>query len=309
MKPTLSGLQKCVEAFIQYKIVPENGWYKSGSFGTNNFFNGKLVDFHMFRHDPDLFTLPANNASHETCEKMYQTALQRYKNWAVERSENLPKWKGKIYQAMKFDNGYVMPGYTSDGKYFDSHIKMNFLPLDKIQDGHVLDLGSNQGLFSMQCALHGAKTVTGIELTTEDVLLANDIKNNLAQLSNVNFINTDLVEYVNQDDDWYELIIMSSVLHQTHPNLYECDDFLQLIASKCKRFFFETPIRHKHYMYSVQQIDEKLKEHFHSVRLAYIYDAYSTGARAIFMCHPLDPTYNSKGEYMKWVNQGRVGKK
>jgi len=309
MKTPISMLQKCVQTFIQHELLPEDTWYKNGGFGTKNLINGKLVDFHMFEHAPERYNLPANNVSHEVCEKVYQTALQRYKNWATERSENLPKWKGRIYQGMKFDNGYTMPGYTSDGKYFDSYTKANFLPLDKIKDGKVLDLGSNQGFFSMQCALHGAESVTGIELTTEDVLLANDIKNDIIQLENVNFVNTNLVEYLKQDDNWYELIIMSSVLHQTHPNLYECDDFIKLIASKCRRFFFETPIRHKHYMFSIEQINEKLKEHFHSVRLAYIYDAYSTGARAIFLCHPLDPGYNSKGEYLKWVNQGRVGKK
>ena len=305
----MTTVQKCVQSFVQYELMPEDTWYKNGGFGTKNLINGKLVDFHMFEHTPGRYRMPANGASHETCEEIYQAALERYRGWAAERNEKLPKWKGSIYQGMKFDNDYNLPGYTSDGKYFDSYTKLNFLPLDKIQGGKVLDLGSNQGFFSMQCALHGAKSVTGIELTTEDVLLANDIKDNIIKLDNVDFVNTNLIEYLKQDDDWYELIIMSSVLHQTHPNLYACDDFLQLIGSKCRRFFFETPIRHKHYMYSVQQIDEKLKEHYHSVRLAYIYDAYSTGARAVFLCHPLDPGYNSKGEYMKWVNQGRVGKK
>tara|TARA_B100000287_G_scaffold216086_1_gene203856 strand:- start:198 stop:1583 length:1386 start_codon:yes stop_codon:yes gene_type:complete len=305
----MTTIQKCVQAFVEHELMPEDTWYKNGGFGTKNLINGKLVDFHMFEHAPGRYKMPANNTSHEICENIYQAALKRYKNWAIQRNERLPKWKGKIYQGMKFDNDYTMPGYTSDGTYFDSYTKLNFLPLDKIKGGKVLDLGSNQGFFSMQCALHGAGEVTGIELTTEDVLLANEIKNNIIKLDNVNFINTDLIEYLNQDTNWYELIIMSSVLHQTHPDLYKCDDFLQLIGSKCRRFFFETPIRHKHYMYSVQQIDEKLKQHYHSVRLAYIYDAYSTGARAVFLCHPLDPGYNKEGEYMKWVKEGRVGKR
>ena len=133
MKTPISMLQKCVQTFIQHELLPEDTWYKNGGFGTKNLINGKLVDFHMFEHAPERYNLPANNVSHEVCEKVYQTALQRYKNWATERSENLPKWKGRIYQGMKFDNGYTMPGYTSDGKYFDSYTKANFLPLDKCQ--------------------------------------------------------------------------------------------------------------------------------------------------------------------------------
>ena len=42
---------------------------------------------------------------------------------------------------------------------------------------------------------------------------------------------------------------------------------------------------------------EKENNHFKDVRLTYLYDAYSTGYRAIFMCSPIDPSYNKKGSW------------
>ena len=301
-------IKQCVDEFIKHKLAPEDSWYKNSGFGTRNVIDGKIVDFHLFKHSPERYMLPVNDIEQNVCENIYKNALQRYANWKIKNNEDLPKWKGRIYQGMKFDNGYTMPGYSSDGRNFDSYIKSCFLPLDRFSNGKVLDIGSNQGFFSFQCALNGADDVTGVELTEEDVLLANEIKESILQLDNVNFTNGDAIKYLQDTEDWYELIVMSSVLHQTHPNLHECDDFLKLVASKCRYFFFETPVRHKHYDFTLRQITEKLEHHFSNARLVYFYDAYSTGYRAVYLCHPWDPPQNGPGIYEQMRKQGRVAK-
>ena len=309
MPASLDTITYCVRQFIDNDLSPEDSWYKNGGFTTENIINGKIVDFHAFEHKPHRFSMPVSaDATIARCNEIYDNALRRYTEWSISRGEPLPKWKGKAYQGMKFDNGFELPGYSSDNRFYDSYIKSLFMPLDKLSGGKVLDLGSNQGFFSFQCALAGAEDVTGVELTEEDVLLANEIRQEILGLDNVKFVNGDLVKYLEEDQDWYELIIMSSVLHQTHPDLYNCDDFLATLASKCRRFFFETPVGHKHYDFTLKQITEKLQQHFNTVRLVYFYDAYSTGFRAVYVCHPLDPGYNDPGEYEKALREGRVGK-
>ena len=299
-------IEKCIDVFIKHKLTPETSWFKSGGFGTKNIIGNKIVDFHMFSHNKESYSMPTENQNPEEVEDIYETALERYKKWIS--VDGVPKWKGKIYQGMFFDNGVTFPGYSSDGKNYDSYVKMNLLPLDKVKGTKVLDIGSNQGFLSFQSALAGASDVTGVELTKEDVLLADDIKEKILKLKNVNFINGDAIEFVEDTDDWYDLIIMTSVLHQTHPKLDSCDEFLSTVASKSRYFFFETPIDHKHYKYSLEQITNKLEEHFVTVKLVYFYDCYSTGYRAIYLCYPWDPSQNNPGVYEKMKKAGRVGK-
>ena len=303
-------IKKSIGQFIEHELAPENSWYKNGGFGTRNVLNSKIVDFHLFEHKPDMYKMPSHGVDHETCQKVFDEALGRYRMWQVKNNEDLPKWKGKIYQGMYFDNGYTMPGYVSDGETFDSYVKGSFLPLDKIKmyKGKVLDIGSNNGFFDFQCALQSPEVqVTGIELTEEDILLANDIKEKILKLDNVNFINGDAIKYLEESEEWYELIIMSSVLHQTHPDLYSCDKFLETLAGKCRYFFFETPVRHKHYDFSLEEITEKLESHFHLVRLVYFYDCYSTGFRAVYICHPWDAKESGPGVYKEMRAKGRIG--
>ena len=296
-------IKKCVDNFIEHELFPETSWYKNGGFGAKNIISGKIVDFHLFEHKPDMFKMPTDLSDHEVCNEIYSQALERYKKWIP--IDGVPKWKGKIYQGMNFSNGFGMPGYSSDDLNYDSYVKGTFLPLDKVSGKNVLDLGSNQGFFDFQCALAGAKT-TGVEITNEDVMLANDIREKILKLDNCEFINGDAIKYLEETEEWYELIIMSSVLHQTHPDLYSSDDFLDELASKCKYFFFETPVRHKHYNFSLKEIDEKLNEHFATVRMVYFYDCYSTGYRAVFVCYPWDPNSNKPGLYREVKSQGRV---
>ena len=298
-------LKKCISEFINHKLLPETSWYKNGGFGARNILDGKIVDFHLFEHKPSMYSFPVNECSTDECQKIYDDALDRYKRWIP--IDGVPKWKGKIYQGMNFDNGFTMPGYSSDDENFDSYVKACFLPLDKVKDKKVLDLGSNQGFFDFQCALAGAET-TGIEITKEDVTLAKDIKDKILKLEKSEFIHGDAIKYLHETKDWYEVIIMSSVLHQTHPDLYACDDFLQSLASKCRYFFFETPVGHKHYNFSLKQVTEKLQEHFYDVRMLYFYDCYSTGYRAVYICYPWDPPQNGPGVYEQIRKEGRLKK-
>jgi len=284
-------INKCVKEFNKHHILPEFTWYKNGGFSSVNIIGGKIVDFHMFRNKEDRYVFPSNGLTYEETEKIYNNALERYKKWIP--FDGVPKWKGKIYQAMSFNNGFNMPGYSSDGETYDSHIKIHFMPLDRISGGNVIEFGSNQGFFCTQAALHGAKNVKGVEITNEDVELACEIRDNLTKLSNIEYLNGDARKII-KEESWYELIILSSVLHQLYPNIDDpgCDEFLNMISEKCTYFFFETPIKHKHYNYSLEQVTSKLEKHFKNVRLVYAYDCYSTGYRAIFICRPVDPTYN-----------------
>jgi len=297
-------LNKCIKEFNKHYILPEFTWYKNGGFSTVNIIDDKIVDFHMFRKKEDRYIFPSNGYSYENTQEFYNAALERYKRWIP--IDGVPKWKGKIYQGMQFDNNFVMPGYMSDSETYDSHIKIHFMPLDRVAGGNVIEFGSNQGFFCTQAALHGARSVKGVEITKEDVQLASEIRDNLTKLKNIEFLNGDAKEIIKQEKDHYELVILSSVLHQLYPDITDpgCDEFLSLIAKKCTYFFFETPIKHKHYNYSLEQVTNKLEKHFSDVRLVYLYDCYSTGFRAIYMCRPVD---NMENKNSKWKGSGILG--
>ena len=208
--------------------------------------------------------------------------VKRYLN--VLDAHGMPKWKGRIYQGFEFDNGYNMEGYSSDGSMYDSYKKLPFIPWNKVKDKSVLDIGSNQGFFSFQAAIHGASRVTGIELQKEDFLAANDLKN-LMGFNNVEFLNTDAIRHLKETDECYGLIIANSILHQVYRNLEGADPILDIISNKCEYFAFETPANHTTMRISLAEIYTKLTRHFKTVRLLYVYDAYSSGYRANFICY------------------------
>jgi hypothetical protein len=47
---------------------------------------------------------------------------------------------------------------------------------------------------------------------------------------------------------------------------------------------YETPVDHPLMNISLESIQNNLKKYFPRVRLTYVYNAYSSGYRAIFMC-------------------------
>lgn len=272
-----SYTEYAAEELIKLGLLPEDEWYKS-----INFINGKIVDFHRFKKMPQRYALGSNNFSKQEINSTYKKIVDRYKK--VLDENNVPKWKGKIYQGFVFDNGSHMSGYSSDNQLYDSYRKLSFIPFNKVKNKKVLDLGSNQGFFCFQAALHGASEITGVELQKEDVLAAKDI-NKILQFDNINFVEGDANKHVLETKEKYGLVIANSVLHQIYPNLSGADDILDKIASNSEYFSFETPLNHPKMNISVHETYQKLAKYFKTVRLLNIYDAYSSGYRANFVCY------------------------
>ena len=81
------------------------------------------------------------------------------------------------------------------------------------------------------------------------------------------------------------MVILSSVLHQIYTNMIGSKKFLENIRDKSDYMFYETPVNHPLMDISLSQIQSILEETFANVRLQYVYDAYSSGYRAIFICY------------------------
>ena len=267
---------RAVSDITALELCPEDEWYKS-----INFIAGRIVDFHRFKDMPQRYRLPSPNHTQEEISEIYSGMVERYKT--VLDNHGLPKWKGRIYQGFEFEN-CRMQGYESDDQTPDSYKKLPFVPLNKVAGKKVLDIGSNQGFFSFQAALHGASEVTGIEFTKQDVQAAEDIKK-ITQLNNVNFINGDAVEFVMNSEEHYGLVIFNSVLHQIFPNFEGSSKFMTKLASMTDYLAFETPLNHPLMQIPPATVKAILEMYFPIVRLLHVYDAYSSGYRANFVCY------------------------
>jgi len=287
-----------IQEIMRLKLEPEDGWYKN-----SNFIGKKIVDFHRFKYNPDRYLFPSHGKDKTELDSVYEKMVKRYLD--VKRADQkLPKWKGKIYQGFMFDNGYNMRGYVSDNKLtylgrplYDSYRKLSFFPTSNLKNKKVLDIGSNQGFFSFQSSLSGASSVVGLELTKQDVLAAEDIKR-LIKDTTVEFKNVDAVKYIDKilPNERFGLVILNSVLHQIYPNFKGADSFLTKIAKTAEILMFETPLNHKLMNISPEEVIENFKRlGFKAARLVYIYDAYSSGYRANFICYGL-PIKNKYGE-------------
>ena len=270
-------LQRCIRDLNNYQLLPEDEWHK-----PCNIINGRVVDFHRFRVFPERYSFKSNGRTVEDLNKTYKAMVKRY-------ADNLDsaggqKWKGRIYQGFMFDNGAVFEGYASATDLYDSYRKLPFTPLNKVAGKKVLDLGSNQGFFSFQAAIHGASEVTGLEITKQDLAAAADIKE-ILQYDNVTFLEQDAVEFLRETTEQYELIVAASVIHQIYNDLEGADEMLSNIASKCNYFAFETPVNHPTMKISLEEIYNTLSRHFNKVKLVNVYDAYSSGYRANFVCY------------------------
>jgi SAM-dependent methyltransferase len=266
--------------FYRNELNPEDEWYKK-----NNFHHDKIIDFQRFRIHKDRYRFPTDKTPEEI-DEVYQNSLKRYTS--IIDSSGLPKWKGTLYQGMRFDNGYEIKGYSSNKEIYDSYRKLPFVPLNKADGKKVIDIGCNQGFFSFQAAFHGAKEVIGIDIQEEDIATANDIKQciKLPSDTKVEFLVADAVEYVknlSREDD-IGLVIANSVIHQIYPNFVGAAEFLHKVSSVCPYFVFETPANHKKMNLKLNEIEAILNCHFSVVRCLYVYDAYSTGYRIIFSC-------------------------
>ena len=262
-------LKFCIECMNNFQLLPDNSWMK-----PVNIFGNKIVDFQRFRLMPERYSFPTHGKSIEEIRAIHQRALSRYKQ--------SNKWKGKIYEGMFFDNGYSMQGYSSDHKTYDSYIKLHFCHLSGMD--RVLDIGCNEGFFSIQSALLGTPEVVGIDRCEEDLEFAKELRDYL-ELHNIKYVLTDAAEYIDQNcNEKFSLILALSVIHQIYPHLINADKFLTQISNMGRRVLIETPVNHPKMQMPVELVQHKLKPFFRKdLRLLYVYNAYSTGERAIFI--------------------------
>ena len=261
----------------KYNLFPEDEWYKK-----TNLINNKIVDFSRFKILKERYLFPSNNKTKAELLEEYDALKSIFaKNL---NSEYIPQWKGSLYEGFKFDNGFIMEGYKSDYFRFDCYKKLPFIPFNKIKNKSVLDIGSNHGFFSFQSIIHGAKNVVAIELDSNNIKVAEKLKE-LMNIKNIEFINQDVTNYLFETKNNFELIIMNSVLHQIYKNYKGADNFLKQISKKCNYFVFETPVNHPTVNIKLSSIHKKLSKYFSVVRIQNIYEAYSAGYRAIYICY------------------------
>jgi len=273
LSANIDTLTQLSYSILKSGLCPEDEWYKKGK----NLINNKIIDFHRFTYYPQRYEMPTD-VDNDILHSVYIDALNRYASMGID------KWKGKIYEGYRFNNGEEFLGYSSDGEEYDSYRKLNFMSMNKCKGGKVLDIGCNEGFLSTQAALHGAKSVYGFDITEQDIALAKDIQNRILKLDNVKFGVENGVEFVKNIKDSYDMIILSSVLHQIYPNMVGAGDFLSNIAKSTKYMAYETPANHPLMSIPLKEIYYNLIKYFPHVRLTYVYDAYSSGYRATFVC-------------------------
>jgi hypothetical protein len=267
-------LRICINNFNKYNILPSFDWYKK-----INLINNKIVDFQDFKKYEDRYLFPIN------CSKL---EFENIHNKSLKIFKETNKWKGKLYQGFKFKNNYLIDGYSSDNIEYDSYIKMQFMPFDKCANEDVLDIGCNQGFYCYQAALHNAKSIIGVDIGEDNIKVAK-LLNNIIKTDNINFYVDDAISFLDKlkkDNKQFMLIILSSVLHRMFDGFtIKAHKYLEDISNMSNYIFFETPVEHPNVKESLSDITDILNQHFYIVRLVYIYNAYSSGYRAIYICY------------------------
>lgn len=272
-------LGECAKFFIDNRLLPEKGWSKD-----INVHGDKLIDFHNTKLEDKHYAMPVDSIN--KIQRVHEESLNKFKEMGTNGNGVPKRWKGKIYQGMTFADGiseYTMQGYSSDTKYFDSYLKMQFSSIDFCKDKTVLDIGCNEGFFIHQARLAGANRAVGIELCEEDIALAKNIQDNLicdAPLGE--FLNIDANEYV-KNCDKFDIIYLFSVVHQLCDSFEGHESFFKIISKKVNDLIiFETPFNHPRMNTQLVDLEAMLGKYFSQVRPLYAYDAYSTGWRQIY---------------------------
>ena len=282
LKVPLTILDKYNKIILKSGLIPDTSWFKI----DHNFVGDKIIDFHRFRYVPERYYFKSRGNTVDDLENLYNTFIKRYKDMSLDP----PKWyRAGMYEGFRFDNGYKFKGYSSDGEEYDSYRKLNFQYLTLANNSSVLDIGSNQGFFCFQSVIHGAKKVVGIEKTLEDHQTAVDINDKIFKFDEIEFINGDAKKYVIETEEKFDMVVMNSVFHQLYPNMENDGDDrgefmgkLRDITKYC--MVFETPVNHPQMKRSLDHIKSTLSTYFKHIKIAYVYNAYSSGYRVIFIC-------------------------
>ena len=195
-----------------------------------------------------------------------------------------------LYQGFRFSTGAEFPGYSSDGREYDSYRKLPFLGLDSLPGKRVLDLGANLGFFSLQAAVHGAAEVISVEQQAAPLRFARALSDLLGVTARLRFVHADLVPFVMAGTPGpVDVAWLLSVVHQLYPHLRGAEPFLARLASLSPQVVIEIPVAHPHMALGLRPIRQRLRAVFPVVRLRYGYKAYSPGYRAIFACAAAAP--------------------
>jgi len=135
------------------------------------------------------------------------------------------------YQSIVVNGEVVKRGSRSDKR-------LSMIPWDKWFSGRtVLDIGCNNGMFSLRAAESGAKRVLGVDWNS-GVLLARRLAKS-AGLNNVSFIRIDLnrPDFYNRINDDFDIIFFCAMLR----HIKDKPKMLEWIDIHCReRFIFET---------------------------------------------------------------------
>ena len=110
----------------------------------------------------------------------------------------------------------------------------DWLPIDK--NSKILDLGTGTGNFLIMMNSLGYKNLTGVDISDEQIKIAKSLS------PDINFVKANLIEYLENNKDKYDLISLIDVLEHFERN--EAYYFLQLINKsliQAGRLIIQTP--------------------------------------------------------------------
>ena len=95
-----------------------------------------------FRKHSARYRFPTDKTPEEI-EEVYQNSLKRYTD--IIDSSGLPKWKGTLYQGMRFDNGYEIKAILPIKKYMIATASYLMCPSIRQKAKKLLTSGATKG--------------------------------------------------------------------------------------------------------------------------------------------------------------------
>lgn len=115
--------------------------------------------------------------------------------------------EGKIYQDMSF-LGYKHSAHRKNIPDRINHISKHI----DLKDKNILDMGCSNGAMSLGFAINGAARVTGVDIDTQSIAIANKVSQE-KNINNVNFISLNLTDSLFTDlvaDGKYDVVLWLS---------------------------------------------------------------------------------------------------